>query len=42
MNDYDNIWLHRAKWAYMLLVVFTLMSPVFYVDILNRTLHNPS
>ena len=31
MNDYENIWLHRAKWAYMLLVVFTLMSPVFYV-----------
>ena len=31
MNDYDNIWLHRAKWAYLLLVVVTLMSPVFYV-----------
>lgn len=31
MNDYDNIWLHRAKWAYMLLIVVALMSPVFYV-----------
>ncbi|MEQ8587295.1 MAG: ABC transporter permease subunit [Thalassobaculaceae bacterium] len=31
MNDYANIWLHRAKWAYLLLVVTTLMSPVFYV-----------
>jgi spermidine/putrescine transport system permease protein len=31
VNDYDNIWVHRAKWAYMLLVVITLMSPVFYV-----------
>ena len=31
MNDYDNIWLHRAKWIYMLLIVVALMSPVFYV-----------
>lgn len=31
MNDYDDIWLHRAKWAYLLLIVVTLMSPVFYV-----------
>ena len=31
MNDYDNIWLHRAKWVYMLLIVVALMSPVFYV-----------
>ena len=31
MNDYDNIWLHRAKWGYMLLIVVALMSPVFYV-----------
>ena len=31
MNDYDNIWLHRAKWTYLLLIVITLMSPVFYV-----------
>ncbi|EFL87543.1 ABC transporter permease [Ahrensia sp. R2A130] len=31
MNDYTNPWLHRLKWAYMLLIVVTLMSPVFYV-----------
>lgn len=31
MNDYDNILLHRLKWAYLLLVVLTLMTPVFYV-----------
>ncbi|MDF1790556.1 MAG: ABC transporter permease subunit [Thalassobaculaceae bacterium] len=31
MDDYANIWLHRTKWAYLLLVVATLMSPVFYV-----------
>jgi spermidine/putrescine transport system permease protein len=31
MDDYANIWLHRAKWAYLLLIVVTLMSPVFYV-----------
>jgi spermidine/putrescine transport system permease protein len=30
MDDYANIWLHRAKWAYLLLIVATLMSPVFY------------
>jgi hypothetical protein len=21
MNDYENIWVHRLKWAYMLLIV---------------------
>lgn len=31
MNDYDNIWLYRLKWAYLLLVVLTLMTPVIYV-----------
>lgn len=31
MNDYENIWLHRAKWAYLLLVVLALMTPVLYV-----------
>jgi spermidine/putrescine transport system permease protein len=31
MNDYENIWLHRLKWAYMLLIVLTLMTPVLYV-----------
>lgn len=31
MDDYANIWLHRTKWAYLLLIVATLMSPVFYV-----------
>jgi spermidine/putrescine transport system permease protein len=39
MNDYDNIWLHRAKWAYMLLIVFTLMSPVFYVMYISFNLN---
>ena len=31
MNDYDNPWLHRLKWTYLLLVVLTLMTPVLYV-----------
>ncbi|MFK7942694.1 MAG: ABC transporter permease [Paracoccaceae bacterium] len=31
MDDYSNPWLHRLKWFYLLLVVTTLMSPVFYV-----------
>lgn len=31
MNDYENPWLHRLKWAYLLLVVLTLMTPVLYV-----------
>lgn len=31
MDDYSNPWAHRLKWLYLLLVVVTLMSPVFYV-----------
>jgi spermidine/putrescine transport system permease protein len=31
MDDFTNPWLHRAKWTYLLLIVVTLMSPVFYV-----------
>lgn len=31
MNDYDNPWLHRLKWTYLLLVVLILMTPVLYV-----------
>lgn len=31
MNDYENPWLHRLKWTYLLLVVLTLMTPVLYV-----------
>lgn len=31
MDDYSNPWVHRLKWLYLLLVVATLMSPVFYV-----------
>ncbi len=31
MNDYDNPWLYRLKWAYLLLIVLTLMTPVLYV-----------
>ncbi len=29
-DDYGNIWTYRAKWAYLLLVVFVLLLPVFY------------
>lgn len=39
MNDYENIWVHRAKWAYLLLVVVTLMSPVFYVIYISFNLN---
>ncbi|MGD1922790.1 MAG: ABC transporter permease [Paracoccaceae bacterium] len=31
MNDYANPWGYRLQWMYLLLVVTTLMSPVFYV-----------
>ncbi len=31
MNDYANPWGYRLQWLYLLLVVFTLMVPVFYV-----------
>ncbi|WP_425093298.1 ABC transporter permease [Tropicimonas sp. S265A] len=30
-EEYANPWLYRLKWAYMLLLVVTLMSPVLYV-----------
>lgn len=30
-NEFGNIAFHRLKWAYLLLVVMVLMSPVFYV-----------
>ena len=30
-DEYGNIFFHRLKWAYLLLVVLMLMSPVFYV-----------
>lgn len=31
MNEYASPWAYRLQWAYLLLVVVTLMSPVFYV-----------
>ena len=31
LDEYANPWLHRLKWSYLLLIVVTLMSPVFYV-----------
>jgi len=31
MDDYGSSWGYRLKWAYLLLIVATLMSPVFYV-----------
>jgi spermidine/putrescine transport system permease protein len=30
-DEYGSVWLYRAQWAYLLLVVVSLMSPVFYV-----------
>ncbi len=30
-DEYGSVWLYRAQWAYLLLIVATLMSPVFYV-----------
>lgn len=30
-DDFANPWLYRLKWAYMLLIVLTLMAPVMYV-----------
>lgn len=31
VDEYGNIWTYRLKWTYLLLLVVTLMSPVFYV-----------
>jgi len=31
VNEYENPWLHRLKWTYLLIVVLTLMIPVLYV-----------
>jgi len=31
VNEYENPWFHGLKWAYLLLVVLTLMAPVLYV-----------
>ncbi len=31
VDEFGNLWVHRLKWAYLLLIVFSLMSPVFYV-----------
>lgn len=39
MNDYESVWGHRAKWAYLLLIVFTLMVPVFYVMYISFNLN---
>ncbi len=30
-DEYGSVWIYRAQWAYLLLVVATLLSPVFYV-----------
>jgi len=30
-DDFGNIWIHRAKWAYLLALVVALLLPVFYV-----------
>jgi len=30
-DDYGNIWIYRAKWAYLLALVVALLLPVFYV-----------
>ena len=30
-DDYGNIWIYRAKWAYLLALVGALLLPVFYV-----------
>lgn len=31
MESYGSVWSHRAKWAYLLLIVLALMLPVFYI-----------
>ncbi len=38
-DDYGNIWTYRLKWFYTLLVVFTLMLPVFYVMYISFNAH---
>lgn len=31
IDDYANIWMHRLKWGYLILIVVTLMSLVLYI-----------
>lgn len=31
IDDYANIWMHRLKWGYLILIVVALMSPVLYI-----------
>ena len=31
VDEHGNIWTYRLKWSYLLLLVVSLMSPVFYV-----------
>ena len=31
LDEYGNKWGYRAKWAYLLLVVFALLAPVFHI-----------
>lgn len=38
-EEYGNVWFHRLKWAYTLLVVVTLMLPVFYVMYISFNEH---
>ena len=38
-DDYTNIWSYRAKWAYLLAVVFGLLAPVFYIIVISFNEH---
>jgi spermidine/putrescine transport system permease protein len=38
-DSYYNIWLHRAKWAYLLAIVGMLLAPVFYIIVISLNEH---
>ncbi len=38
-DEYGNIWIYRAKWAYLFAVVFALLAPVFYIIYISFNEH---
>ena len=39
MDDYSSVWGYRAKWAYLLAVVFALLLPTFYIIYISFNEH---
>ena len=39
LDEHGNVWSYRAKWAYLLFVVFVLLLPVFYIIYISFNEH---